>query len=190
MVVVPGLVGMHRDPAKAELEGLLLESVVHPRVSDESELWDIVVAQYPEQGAAVPRGSTVGLTVAVGGRTAYVTDCIGMGAPEAYALFTQSWEGAQTVVSHEPTANQDDWGKVIAQNPPAGTPLDSSTVITLTVGVSITTTTTAKDSQFTPDLKIEAPALTATTTSTTTTTTTTTTKPKSSQPPPDQLTLP
>jgi len=95
-----------------------------------------------------------------------------------------AFPGEQVLVIYEPTPDKNDWGKVIAQDPPAGTPLDSNTVIILTVGVPITTTTTSKDSQSTPDLTIEAPALTATTT------TTTTTKPKGSEPPPDQLSPP
>lgn len=93
-----------------------------------------------------------------------------------------TYPGEQVVVNYEPTPNKDDWGKVIAQDPPAGTPLDSNTVIIFTVGVPITTTTTYEDAQFTPDLTIQTPDPTSTST--------TTTKPKGSQPPPDQLTPP
>jgi len=98
-----------------------------------------------------------------------------------------TFPSGQVVVTYESTPNKADWGKVIAQDPPAGTPLDSSTVIILTVGVPITITT-LKDSLLNPDLTVEAPALTASTT--TTAATTTTTKPKSSQLPPNQLSSP
>ncbi|MEU1204684.1 protein kinase [Nocardia sp. NPDC005825] len=149
-VPVPDVVGSAIAQAKTRLEkdGFVVEQAQREDKSTKGT----VLETSPAAGTVKPVGSTVKVTVSSGPPTTTtitVPTLIGLSpAAVTSALQALGWHGS-VAKSTGPTNDSTKDGKVIAQNPTAGTPVTADQAITITVG-AYTITSTSPVSSTTP----------------------------------------
>jgi serine/threonine-protein kinase len=155
---VPDVVGKTEDEARTALDPFKV--VVQEKEDDQAEP-GTVVAQSPAKGA-LPRGSTIQLTVAIEPKQVAVPNVVGRSQNLATKLL--SGRGFEVAVEEVAVDSPNQDGIVIKQAPETSdTKVDRGSTVTITVG------------RFDPALNPEPPTETTTTPATTTTTPTTTT---------------
>jgi beta-lactam-binding protein with PASTA domain/predicted Ser/Thr protein kinase len=157
LVKVPDVRGQAASSAKSSLESSGLKVQTSKQTSSSVPAGD-VISQSPAGGSDVPAGSTVSLVVAKAPSTAIVPAVTGQTATAA----TSALKGAGFKVTEttQNTTKQNQDGKVLSENPSAGTSAKKGSSVTIVVGHYVAPTPTST---------------TPTTTTTTPTTTTTTT---------------
>jgi eukaryotic-like serine/threonine-protein kinase len=164
-VVVPKVVGLQESTARAKIGGVRL----HSRVSREfsSKANGTVVAQSPGGGTQTRAGDVVSLTVSKGPHSVAVPNLISLSEADGVAQLTTA--GLKADVHQVPSSQAP--GKIIAQNPVAGTSVDPGSTVRLNVSKGKTQTTTVTTTTQTTATATR-PITTVPTTSTTTTVTT------------------
>jgi serine/threonine-protein kinase len=154
-VDVPNVVGRTLEEAQAELADRGLR--VAPEVRSERQAGadpGTVIAQDPEEGESVPRGSEVTLTVASrGSGTREIPDVEGTAADEAEAILEGNPYNFEVTRRDQPD-DAIDVGFAIGTDPPAGEQLAPRSDITLLVssGPPATTTSPPPATAIVPDV--------------------------------------
>jgi serine/threonine-protein kinase len=129
-VTVPSVVGQSQDSASAELSNVGLKvSIVQ---QDSNEQPGTVISQDPGAGALAGRGSTVTLTVARQPQQVTVPGV--RGQDQASAINAISNAGLTPVVSTQDVTNPSQDGKVVSQDPGAGSKLKRGSRVNIVVG--------------------------------------------------------
>ncbi|WP_127781583.1 Stk1 family PASTA domain-containing Ser/Thr kinase [Rhodococcus sp. X156] len=142
LVPVPQVVGLDVGSAQGNLKQLQFASRVEN--VDSSAPQGKVVAQQPAAGGSVAQGSTVTLSVSRGNRVA-MPDLVGITTAAAQAsLEAAGWKGGSAGLSSTAVAvtDQSQQGLVQGQSITAGTDIDTTTPIAITVGRFQAPTTT------------------------------------------------
>jgi serine/threonine-protein kinase len=130
-VTVPGVVGKDKDAAASQIDAAGLQVNIDQRVTSAAAP-DTVLAQDPQGGAQVAKGSTVTITVAKAPPTTTVPGVVGTDEQAA----KQALRGAGlsvTVKTVDVTDSAQD-GIVQAQNPRADRQVPEGTTVTIEVG--------------------------------------------------------
>ncbi|MEU4315189.1 Stk1 family PASTA domain-containing Ser/Thr kinase [Nocardia sp. NPDC024068] len=134
-VRVLDVVGQLIDVAQPNLEGagfkIVVEQVQSARPRGE------VLSTDPAGGSMADKGSTITVQVAQSDRIA-MPNLIGLSAAEVVDKLRESgWQGSVNQVRQitQITLNSDQAGKVLSQQPSAGTTVQSSTTVTINTGV-------------------------------------------------------
>jgi serine/threonine-protein kinase len=128
-VRVPQVVGMAEDQARREVERLNLRFTVKDFVYSDEEP-GIVKSQSPDAGTQMRRGSDVLVTISKGRQTVQVPSLDGMDREAA----RQALESRGLLVKwQEAFSDTVGVGRVAAQDPSSGTPVDLKTRVTVTI---------------------------------------------------------
>ena len=131
-IEIPNLVGQNVEDAQRELEEAGLEVRTIDQASPDGTNIGKVVEQAPPPGTEVLEGSAVTLTVATPMQSIVVPDLVN--STEDGAAATLEGLGLSLgTVNRQPSETPA--GLVIAQDPPAGTELESGAVVNITVSV-------------------------------------------------------
>lgn len=137
-IPVPNVVGMAIAQAEARLEkdGFTVKTVQRADKRDKGT----VVELAPTAGSEQPAGATITMYVASGPTTITVPTLTGL-SPDAVttALKAAGWSGSVKQI-YAAVTDSAKIGKVIDQNPTAGTAVAPDLTITITVGANTTTT--------------------------------------------------
>src|SRR5581483_6714957 len=133
-VTVPNVVGQDVSSALTALAGQGLSPQIRRIYSDKQP--DTVTAQQPAAGDSVVKGTVVHINGSRGARPVPVPNVTGQ--PFANARSALVGQGFQ--VSREDIQSDMPQGTVVAENPPAGTPVPRGTKITLSVSKGPATT--------------------------------------------------
>ncbi|MGX1476022.1 UNVERIFIED_CONTAM: beta-lactam-binding protein with PASTA domain/predicted Ser/Thr protein kinase [Streptomyces canus] len=131
-VAVPSVLGEDVDKATETLGGDKYELVVKTKQQESTEKVGTVLAQDPELGTEVEKGSTITLTIAKAEEKSTVPDVTGQSCDDAKAqMQANNLVGNCTEVETDDT-NQ--IGKVIATSPQAGTQADKNSSVNIQIG--------------------------------------------------------
>ncbi len=130
-VGVPDVIGLSQGSAESELQNAGLRTAVEESESDEPE--GNVIAQNPEGGAQVDRGTTITIAVSTGRPQVDVPDVIGLSQGDATGQL--SGAGLAPAVRERSTDNPDEDGVVVDQRPGAGSEVDEGTEVLIIIGV-------------------------------------------------------
>ncbi|MFF0091787.1 Stk1 family PASTA domain-containing Ser/Thr kinase [Streptomyces canus] len=131
-VAVPSVLGLDVDEATETLGGDKYELVVKTKQQVSTEKVGTVLAQDPELGTEVEKGSTITLTIAKAEEKSTVPDVTGQSCDDARAqMQANNLVGNCTEVETDDT-NQ--IGKVIATSPQAGTQVDKNSSVNIQIG--------------------------------------------------------
>ncbi len=137
---IPDVSGLSEDDGFAQLgqAGFAVRTVSEPSSSVSK---GNVTRTDPPAGTLAARGSTVRMFVSTGNPSVSVPNVIGQTEAEARSALSAKGLSASTITQIDP-ANE---GKVIAQTPSGGSPVNPGSNVTLTIGGAApsTTTTTA-----------------------------------------------
>jgi serine/threonine-protein kinase len=128
-VVVPPVVREPYENAKSALEGAGLK--VARRNVESTEPAGTVVAQDPAANTQVPPGSTVTVNVSKGPTKVPVPDVTTQ--DEATARSILETAGFKVEVTRQQTADPNENGSVLSQDPPGGTQAPAGTTVTIVV---------------------------------------------------------
>jgi serine/threonine-protein kinase len=130
---VPDVLSQSQESATAELEGAGF--AVDAAVVPSEEPAGLVVAQSPDPGAQAPKGSTVVLSVSEGPQivTATVPDVTGFDRGSAEDELGNA--GFATNVQEQATADPNQDGLVLGQDPAGGGEAEQGSTVTIIVGV-------------------------------------------------------
>lgn len=147
-VAVPDLVRMDQDQALTTLDGLNLKGFTQSRKSDRPA--GEVVDQSPTTGISVAEGSLVIIGVSDGSIIPKVKVPNVVGKTRAQAVVTLTAAGLEVAREDRPDGTAAP-GTVVEQTPPAATPVDPGSTVTIYVAVAppSTTTTTPPDTTTT-----------------------------------------
>ncbi|GAB2506180.1 Serine/threonine-protein kinase PknB [Corynebacterium atrinae] len=138
MVTVPDLTGKSRDDAIAELEALQLVVNINEEPSPDKPRNEVLRTN-PVSGSQLQRGTNITLTVSTGKEITDVPDLKGMTPQEAAdALAKFDLQLEQQV--REATSDEVEQGRIIEQNPTAGSPLPKGSKVSITVSTGAETT--------------------------------------------------
>lgn len=135
-VQVPNLVGMTQEDATKVLQdqGLELGDVEDQYITSQSQETGVVVSQDPSAGTSLDKGSKVAVTVTA---ELAMPNVIGLSQKDAVDNLKQA--GVKVVeVNKVPVSQESAVGKVVTQDPTAGTLIDPDTGVTLEVGEEAT----------------------------------------------------
>lgn len=132
-VEVPNLQGMTEEQARQTLEslGLKLGEVEDCYIEDPSEKVGVVVSQDPEWGTLLRKGEKVNVTIS---REMKMPNVTGMRREAAEEKLHETGVTIIEIVNR-PVEDEDDVGKVLSQDPPAGRLINPRTNVRLEVGV-------------------------------------------------------
>jgi beta-lactam-binding protein with PASTA domain/predicted Ser/Thr protein kinase len=130
MVTIPFVIGDPRDKARAELEDLDLVVRFEPQQSTEEA--DSVLATDPEAGVSVEAGSTVTVTYSTG--PVEVPNVVGLTRERAQRVLTDA--GLEVAVEEDDETVAEP-GTVLSQNPPAVTPVEAGSTVTIVVSTFV-----------------------------------------------------
>jgi eukaryotic-like serine/threonine-protein kinase len=130
-VTVPDVVGLSSDSAEASLAAEGFGVAVQEQESEEAV--GEVIAQSPEGGAQVNRGTTVTITVSTGIEQVEVPDVVGLSPRDAASQISSA--GLTPVRSERDVTDPAQDGVVIEQRPGAGVELDEGGQVVIIVGV-------------------------------------------------------
>ncbi len=130
-VTVPGVVGKDKDAAASQIQAAGLQVDVQSRVTSAAAA-DTVLAQDPQGGVQVAKGSTVTITVAKAPPTSRVPDVLGKdGQAAKQALRAAGLRVTATSVDVTDPAQD---GLVQSQDPGGGREVAEGTTVSITVG--------------------------------------------------------
>ncbi len=134
-VEVPNLQGMKFSEAEETLKalGLAVGQVDYHYIESPSEPEDVVVSQDPEWGTLLPKGERVNLVVS---RKMVMPGVTGKSKEEASDILRGLGITVIEIVNR-PVEDEEDVGKVLAQEPAAGRLISPSTAVRLDVGVEV-----------------------------------------------------
>ncbi len=134
---IPDVTGLSEDDGFAQLgqAGFAVRTVSEPSSSVSK---GNVTRTDPPAGTLAARGSTVRMFVSTGNPSVSVPNVIGQTEAEARSALSAKGLSASTITQVDP-ANE---GKVIAQTPSGGSPVNPGSNVTLTIGGAAPTTTT------------------------------------------------
>jgi len=138
-VSVPALVGFARAQAVSQAQRLGLRTAVKEVLADQAV--GTVVAQDPQAGEQVPKGSLLVLNVSKGAAPVEVPNLVGLN--EAQAGVRLSEVGLESKIARVTSTVES--GQVVGQDPEAGTQVKKGSTVTVNVskgGATTTTTTT------------------------------------------------
>jgi eukaryotic-like serine/threonine-protein kinase len=130
-VTIPDVVGLSADSAEASLASEGFGVAVQEQESEETE--GQVIAQSPEGGVQVDRGTTVTITVSTGIEQVGVPNVVGLSPRDAEGQIRSV--GLTVVRSDRTVTDADQDGVVIDQRPGAGVDLDRGGQVVIIVGV-------------------------------------------------------
>ncbi len=125
--VVPNVKGHPLTDAIAQLASVGLKPNIVYIFSDAQE--NTVIGQNPAASDRVLRGSKVRINVSRGPKPVAVPDVVG----QPYANAAGALKGAGFAVTRADVESDEPDGRVVAEDPPAGTPVPKGTKITLSV---------------------------------------------------------
>ncbi|HEX8159506.1 MAG TPA: PASTA domain-containing protein, partial [Solirubrobacteraceae bacterium] len=144
---VPKVVGKNEDDARAALEGAGFRASVNSKEDVKSDP-GTVLAQSPESGTQLARGSTVAITVAAQPKQVAVPDVVGRS--QNNATETLSGRGFEVSTDEVAVDTPDQDGLVQQQSPAAGEKVDRGSTVTISVGTFDATATTPPPTTTTP----------------------------------------
>ncbi|MGY6023903.1 Stk1 family PASTA domain-containing Ser/Thr kinase [Streptomyces spinosirectus] len=131
-VAVPSVLGKSLDEAKQILEADKYKFNVETKPQESSEQPNTVLAQDPELGKEVQKGSTITLTIAKAAEKSVVPDVSGKSCEEAKAQMTaNNLTGNCTQVD---TQDPNLVGKVVSTDPQAGTQVKKNSSVNIQIG--------------------------------------------------------
>jgi serine/threonine-protein kinase len=132
-VAVPPVVGLSRSEAEQTLEQADLVPVIERRVpaSDDTQEPGTVVAQDPEEGTEVERGSIVNLTIVAQPATVVIPSLQGVTVEEAQAALLE--RGLEPAGPEEEASDTVDEGLVTRTDPAVGEEVEEGTPVTIFV---------------------------------------------------------
>ena len=134
-IAVPDVVGQQRAPA----EGAVIAAGLRAKVVEvESSVDDVgkVVSTDPTSGAQVEQGATVTLNVGTGPGQVAVPDLAGKTIQEATALLQQAGLMLAATQDEEVVDDEKLVGKIIGQDPAAGTQAAPNTPVRVKIGIA------------------------------------------------------
>jgi serine/threonine-protein kinase len=129
LVTVPNVVGMTSAEAQASLSAAGLAAAAQSGNSSTVPK-DTVMSQAPAAGQQVPPGTSVGITVSQGPKSASVPDVIGQTQADATAALKAAGLGVKVVTNYNATTPK---GDVYSQAPAQGTLVAPGTIVSLAV---------------------------------------------------------
>jgi len=137
-IPVPDVTGQPFANAKSALEGqgFVVQRTDTPSDQPKGQ----VVAENPQAGTEVPKGSTVTLSVSSGPATSPVPDVTGMNQSDAESTLTGA--GFTPTVVYQQVSDPGSDGIVLDETPKPNSKAKQGTVVTITVGQLVTPTTT------------------------------------------------
>lgn len=167
-IAVPDVTGDTEANARTVLEADHFKVITTTQTSSTVNAGN-VISQDPSGGSQATQGSTVALVIATAPPTTSVPDVTGQTAGAANGTLTAAGFKVNQQTTNVTQQSQD--GKVVSQNPAAGTTVNKGSTVTITVGkFTPPTTTTTTTTRSTPTTT--KPKKTKTTPTTTTATTT------------------
>jgi serine/threonine-protein kinase len=133
LVATPGVVGLSRDSAEAQISDAGLRPAVQEQESDEPE--GEVIAQDPEAGTELEHGSTVTITVSTGVEQVVVPDVVGLEVRDAERQLRA--EGLVPVRRETEVSDPAQDGQVIDQRPGTGVEVDRGREVVIVVGALV-----------------------------------------------------
>jgi eukaryotic-like serine/threonine-protein kinase len=132
-VPVPGVVGLSRSDAEEALEEAELVPVIERRVpaTDDTQQAGTVVAQDPEEGTEVERGSIVNLTIVAQPNTVVIPNLQGASVEDAQAALLEL--GLEPAGPEEESSDTVDEGFVTRTDPGVGEEVEEGTPVTIFV---------------------------------------------------------
>ncbi|MFJ9540123.1 Stk1 family PASTA domain-containing Ser/Thr kinase [Streptomyces sp. NPDC101225] len=131
-VAVPSVLGKSLDEAKQILEADKYKFNVETKTQESSEEPNTVLAQNPDLGKEVQKGSTITLTIAKAAEKSVVPDVSGKSCDEAKAQMTaNNLTGNCTEVE---TQDPNLVGKVVSTDPQAGTQVKKNSSVNIQIG--------------------------------------------------------
>jgi serine/threonine-protein kinase len=138
-ITIPDVVNAPQEEAASTLQDAGFVVQVATEASDTVNQ-GLVIRTEPRGGTTASRGATVRMFVSTGSNTVAVPEVRGKTVDEARADLQGRGLAASTVEAVSTPGNA---GRVIDQNPAAGTRVDPGTTVVLTVGVAPPTTTSS-----------------------------------------------
>jgi serine/threonine-protein kinase len=136
-VKVPDVIGFRQDAAERTITEAGLNPVIAPKVSERPP--GTVIDQDPSKGSLVDEGSNVTITIAKAPRQIEVPSLVDLTVDEAQSALE---DVDLTLGTQDEQESSETEGTIIAQNPPAGTPVEKGTPVNVTVAVSPSPTPT------------------------------------------------
>ncbi len=157
---IPDLAGQPAAQATLQLGQLGFTNVViNPEGSADVPI-DVVIRTEPPAGSKVDLGVPVVVVVSSGPDVVDVPDMAGPRLVQQAAELLLNERGLIPVIINVPVGNPNDVGKVVAQDPPPGTQVQTGSQVTLSVGAAQATTTTSTTTTTTTTTTTEAPTST------------------------------
>ncbi|MCA1840418.1 MAG: Stk1 family PASTA domain-containing Ser/Thr kinase [Actinomycetota bacterium] len=130
-VEVPRVAGLTKDEAVKRIQGAGLKAIIDPNEFSDSVPEGTVVSQDPEDGRKVPKGSDIHLIVSKGPSQVAVPSVVGMTQTEAENALKEA--GLRVGAITNKFDSSVPAGKVIDQDPAAGSTLDRDKPVNLIV---------------------------------------------------------
>jgi serine/threonine-protein kinase len=131
-VAIPNVVNLAQTPAFAALTQAGLAPQIETESSNTVAAGNVTRTDPPFGTNNVPAGSTIKMFVSTGPSQVKVPPVVGFSVSQASSTLAAANLGNQLVFA--PTSQKGNDGKVLAQDPPAGTMVDPQTPVVLTVG--------------------------------------------------------
>jgi membrane peptidoglycan carboxypeptidase len=128
---VPNVVGFTQQEAVAALDAAGFSAAVVAVDAGQPE--GVVAAQSPAGGTTADLGLAVRIEVSTGREPETTVPGV-IGRPEGAARAALEGAGFEVEISYRPVDDESDAGKVIRQDPPAGTPAAEGSVVSIVVG--------------------------------------------------------
>jgi beta-lactam-binding protein with PASTA domain len=132
-VAVPEVIGLSSDSAEGQISDAGLVPAVREQESEEPE--GEVIAQDPEAGTELERGSTVTITVSTGVEQVVVPDVVGLEARDAERQLRA--EGLVPVRRETEVSDPAQDGHVIDQRPGTGVEVERGDEVVIVIGALV-----------------------------------------------------
>jgi len=139
-VAIPNVVNLSQQDAFAALTQAGLVPQIETEASDNVPAGSVTRTDPPFGTEQVPGGSTIKMFVSTGSSKVNVPPVVGLSVSQASS--TIAGANLKSTLVFQSTNQQGNDGKVLNQDPPAGTPVDPQTTVVLTVGEYTAPTTT------------------------------------------------
>ncbi len=130
LITIPDVVGLSRDDAIAELVRIGLEIGEIIEEENDEVPAGAIISQAPEADTEVKKGAVINLVASKGENLVQVPDVVGKDADEATSRLKQLDLNVEKKQAYSDTVEE---GKVISQNPEAGTEVKTDSTVTITV---------------------------------------------------------